>query len=131
MIVELTQTWFASTEKQYVDKIRVFSGRRYRPGVHKLDDRLYKTLPTSAKIIEPPKSFNISEPWKIKRKWDVDKEREISLEARAMDQYQAAHDQAEKTRKEARAKILEKARAAKALKKENESSETDETNEEN
>lgn len=118
MIVELAQTWFAPTPKVTVNKGREISGRRYRAGQHELPDNMYSILPTSAKIIEPPSKFvKDDEPWVAKRKWDLDKDIATTLEARSMEQYQAVHDEAEKTRKEIQMKRMAKVRAAKAEKK--------------
>jgi hypothetical protein len=120
MKVDLKQTWFAPTDIEKIDRLRTRGGVRYRAGEHELPDHLYKYLPSRTKILVPPANMDATD-WKPTLKRDVEEAANLegmeNLEKRAAEEYQRLHDEAEATRKAARAEVLEKARAAKAAKK--------------
>jgi hypothetical protein len=52
MLVEFKTPWFAPSENIVKDKIQHISGRRYKAGVHEIDDDMKDFLPNSAKILK-------------------------------------------------------------------------------
>ncbi len=56
MLVEFKVPWFAPSMNIIKDKIQHISGRRFKKGVHEVDDSLRDVLPTNATVLkEPPK----------------------------------------------------------------------------
>jgi hypothetical protein len=114
MKIKLKLPWFAPTVSDQINILYKRGGQRFRPGVHEVSDALYDALPSDTVILVPPngKPAVHEERGVTKKQFE-----EKSMEARELDHIQAAHDEAEKNRKEARKAILAKAREAKAAKR--------------
>jgi hypothetical protein len=52
MLVELKTPWFSPSPNVIKESIQHISGRRFKPGVHEMDDSLKDVLPKSAKILK-------------------------------------------------------------------------------
>jgi len=103
MLVELKTPWFAPSPNVVKDKIQHISGRRYKVGVHEMDDSLKPQLPSDAVILD-----------KAPKK--EEKKEEQSTDLKDYDQLRSASDQVSKMAEDGEAEALKakQARMAKA-----------------
>jgi hypothetical protein len=106
MIVKLKNSWFAPSAKFIPDKLRVFSGKRFKAGEQVIEDGLFDFLPKSAVVIEGPSEKAIEK--------EVPVPVEPSLKDYDMERAAAEKEMEVQNDNHAR---MEKARAARAAKK--------------
>lgn len=113
MLVEFHKTWFAPSEPEKVDAVRVFSGRRFQKGVHEVPEELRAYLPKFCKILdEETVEEEVQE-----QEFDY---RELDLERASADEMAKALEQAKQDEEERQARVnkqLAKAREAKKAKR--------------
>ena len=111
MIVELFSNWFAPSDEVMKNKLQSISGRRFKKGVHEIEDVLKDYLPKDAKILKdiPPEKLQPEGP----------SLRELDFERTSGDLVIQQLEEAEAAALKVKQDRMAKARAAKGAKKGN------------
>jgi hypothetical protein len=87
--VKLTNDWFAPSDKFVPDKMRVFSGKRFRKGVVEVPEELVPFLPKGTVMLDKVKVYEAPAP-------EVQDFRELDLDRVAGDVVEKIKEDADK-----------------------------------